>query len=101
MRQKILMIDGDVFLANQVRKLFAAAKLELEVVDNAVLGFVRLQQKHFDLVLLELDLPYQNGLVAIPRIKKLFPMLPVLIYTNSDFYRRSPVVWSTQAYLKK
>ena len=101
MEAKILLIDPDFYLGNQLRHYLSLSNLELEVVDNAVLGFVRLQQKKYDLVLLELDLPFQNGLAALPRFKSLYPKLPVLIYTNSEFYKKSEISWMAEAYLKK
>lgn len=59
-------------------------KYQVEAFASAEEAWPALERKSPDLVVLDLGLPGQSGLDFLPRVKELYPTLPVLIITAND-----------------
>ncbi len=59
---KILLVEDDVKLGNQLQELFAASSLHLEIATSAEDALQLLRGFDYDLILLDWDLPGMSGL---------------------------------------
>ena len=77
---KLLLIDDDEKLAGPLSEYFARFDLTLENITNPIQGIARLQQAHFDLVILDVMLPEIDGFETCRRIRQ-FSNIPVIMLT--------------------
>lgn len=82
--RKILVIDDDPILTTLYKKHFEAAGFIVEIANDAVHGFVRLQVFQPDLIVLDLNMPLRGGLdfLADVRDQARYKSLPVLVVTG-------------------
>ena len=81
---KVLVIDDDPILSEIYGRQLKAANFDVEVAQDGIEGFVRLQVFHPDVVLLDLGLPYRNGVDWIDHIRAIekYKDLPVVVLTG-------------------
>ncbi|MFT5220336.1 MAG: two-component system OmpR family response regulator [Planctomycetota bacterium] len=77
---KLLLIDDDDKLAGPLAEYFSRFELSLENITNPIQGIARLQQAHFDLVILDVMLPEIDGFETCRRIRQ-FSSIPVIMLT--------------------
>ena len=83
-RIRILVVDDSVV----IRKLLCdtlGKDPEIEVVGTASdgrLGLAKIAQLHPDVVTLDIEMPVMNGLEALAQIRKLYPRMPVIMFST-------------------
>jgi two-component system, chemotaxis family, protein-glutamate methylesterase/glutaminase len=83
-RLRILVVDDSVV----IRKLLSETLAQdpgIEVVGTASdgrLGLAKIAQLHPDLVTLDVEMPVMNGLEALAELRKLYPKLPVVMFST-------------------
>jgi len=83
-RIRILVVDDSVV----VRKLLCetlSGDPELEVVGSASNGRIalaKIAQLHPDLITLDVEMPVMNGLETLAELRKLYPKLPVVMFST-------------------
>lgn len=80
----ILMIEDDFMIAESSKTLLQLHDYQVEWVNNGLDALKLLQQKSFDLVLLDLGLPMMDGMQVLAKIRQSLPSLPVLIISARD-----------------
>ncbi len=81
---RILVVDDSVV----IRKLLThtlSRDPELEVVASASDGRIalaKISQLHPDLITLDVEMPVMNGLEALAELRKLYPKLPVIMFST-------------------
>lgn len=81
---KILIADDHQIVRRGLRMTIEAEK-DMKVVDEAADGAAVLalvKKHHPDVVLLDLQMPTQNGVVTLEQLRPEFPDLPILILTS-------------------
>jgi len=84
---EVLLIEDDPVDARLLEKMLAAVHYYtyvIECVDRLSKGLKRLTEKRFDVVLLDLNLPESEGLIAFNLVRKNAPETPVVVLTNLD-----------------
>ena len=81
---KILLVEDEPKLASFVKKGFENEGYELEVAYDGRMGQSLIQQNHYDLVVLDVNLPYINGFELCRQIRQHDPHQPVLLLTALD-----------------
>ena len=79
----ILLVDDEQLFAESLQFILMAQDYPSTIVNDGSTALDLLTQKNFDLVLLDVDLPDINGVQLISHIKKLFPVLPVIMMTGN------------------
>jgi DNA-binding NtrC family response regulator len=77
----ILVIDDEASIRESLEVLLTLEGYAVEMAADGVEGLRTLDQKNFDLLLLDLALPGQSGLELLPQIKERHPELPVIMIT--------------------
>ena len=84
MKNKILLIEDDTFIREIYQSELTRNGMEVTAYSSAEEGIQALEQKTFDLLLLDIMLPGMNGLEALKKIKQnpKTKDLDVVILTN-------------------
>src|SRR5579864_2977127 len=75
---------GDARLFLELVRETGAGYLKLEHVNRLDTALARLSSDHFDVVLLDLSLPDENGLATIVRVHAHAPNVPIVVLTGLD-----------------
>jgi len=78
---KILVIDDEAGIRESLEVLLTLEGYRVEMAVDGEEGLLKLEQKSYDLVLLDLALPGQTGLELLPQIHERYPDLPVVMIT--------------------
>ncbi|MGA9659609.1 MAG: response regulator [Asticcacaulis sp.] len=83
---RILVADDDPILREFATVHLATSTVEIEVAEDGVAAFERLQQGGIDLALIDLDMPRMNGFELIERIRwdEALKHLPVVVVTGRE-----------------
>ncbi|MEK7162461.1 MAG: response regulator [Patescibacteria group bacterium] len=86
MPKKILVVEDDTALANQLAGALGQAGLEVTVSNDGETGFRQIQEKHPDLIILDLVLPKKHGFKVLEDLQKNSELktIPVIILTNLE-----------------
>jgi CheY-like chemotaxis protein len=88
---KLLIADDNAFMRRLIRQIVGSYFTDIFECEN---GFDAVQsyKKHEpDWVLMDLEMPYVDGLTAIENIKEIYPLAKIIIVTKYDEepYRRA------------
>lgn len=81
---KVLLVEDEPKLASFVKKGFESEGYELDVAFDGQMGRSLVQQHVYDLVILDVNLPYINGFELCRLIRAGNGQLPVLLLTALD-----------------
>ncbi len=83
---RILLVEDDPMIAEIYQKKFLSSGFEVDVAATATEVFQKVQEKGYDLMLLDLVLPEMNGIEILRKLKNdtqlRDPNLKVLIFSN-------------------
>jgi CheY-like chemotaxis protein len=66
---KILLVDDDAFLRDMYATKFTELNHEIEVAETSEQAIAKLQDAHFDVVLMDMVMPSMTGVELLKRIK--------------------------------
>ena len=81
---RVLLVEdnpGDARLFQELVRDTGAGRLQLEHVNRLATAFDRLSNGHFDVVLLDLSLPDEQGLATLTRTHAHAPSVPIVVLT--------------------
>ncbi len=81
--RKILYVEDDEGLARLLQKRMERARFDVEVAASGEEGLAMLNQHHYDLVLLDYNLPGMTGIELIERLVPIGNYPPVILLTSS------------------
>jgi len=77
----VLIIDDEEEIRESLQTLLELEGYEVETAANGEQGLSKLEERPFDLVLLDLALPDRNGIELLPEIRGLDPQISVIMIT--------------------
>ncbi len=81
---KLLLVEDEVSLASFIRKGIESEGYALDVAYDGLIGQRLADQNEYDVIILDVNLPYINGFDLCQHIKKNSPRQPVLLLTALD-----------------
>jgi CheY-like chemotaxis protein len=84
---KILLMEDNPMDQLIIQNVTEYAGFEMEVADNGRLGIDKLLSRHFDLVLMDLEMPLMNGYEATTYIRQQLGEkkdIPIIVITSKD-----------------
>ncbi len=104
MARKILFVDDDQNWRLLVQTFLKDAGYDVVTVADAGEALLRIDNIKPALVLLDLDLGGENGLMLMKFVKRTHPQLPVILYTglqHDDQFVQRMIQQGAQQYLRK
>jgi len=81
---RILLIDDEAAIRKVVRRMVEGAGHQLLEADDGEVGMRLLAEHRPDLVITDLFMPGQDGIVTVRRIRKEFPDVKVIVVSGGD-----------------
>lgn len=78
---KILIVDDNKINQVVTQNILKKEKFEVAVVDNGLLAIKKIKENHFDLVLMDLNMPVMDGFEATRRIREFNINIPIIALT--------------------
>ena len=98
----ILVIDDEPDVRDGIKRVLDRAGFSVRVVDNATDAMLELKRLAADVVITDIIMPKVNGVDAIERILREFPMVRIVAISgggNFDVNGYQPAAITTTAYL--
>ena len=80
-RPTVLAVDDDPLVRDMVAALFDEAGFEATVVDSAADALACVEERDFDVVLTDLQMPEMDGLALLAKLRQMRPDTPVVLMT--------------------
>ena len=83
---RILVTDDDPIMREFARVHLSTPTAEIETAESGEAGLERLSAEHFDIAMIDLDMPGMGGLEMIRRIRNAPSLryLPIVVVTSND-----------------
>jgi two-component system, OmpR family, response regulator len=81
---KLLLAEDDTILADALTVRLNASGFEVEVAANGAVAEYLLLRHEFDIGVLDLGLPFVDGLTVLKRVRQARPVLPMMVLTALD-----------------
>lgn len=101
MAKKILLIEDEINQITLYTETLKKEGYEVESASNGEDGLKLLEEKSFDLVIVDIKMPKMSGLETISNILGQRKNLPVIIYTSYPQYKQDFMSWAADAYIVK
>jgi DNA-binding response OmpR family regulator len=81
--RRVLIVEDDQSLAEFLRMELEAQSFAVDLIHDGAEACLTLQTKqHYDLLILDLNLPRMDGISLIDKLRPLYPRLPMLVLTG-------------------
>ena len=81
---KAMVVDDNDYAREFAAEAVKLAGLEPVTFDDPLKAVEALQTQHFDIVILDVDMPKMNGMEVLAHIRKVLPNLPVIMATGNQ-----------------
>lgn len=79
--KKILLIDDEEKLRKLMARIIELERMEVFQAEDATTGLKLLEKQDFDVVICDVRLPDANGVDLVPQIKKIKPLVEIILLT--------------------
>lgn len=80
-KTQVLLVEDDADLGQLLSKYLIVQGMQVELAINSIAAMALLSEKHFDIAILDVMLPGNDGFSVAGQIKKNYPDLPFLFLT--------------------
>lgn len=78
---KILVVDDEIKMLATVREILENEKYSVDEATDGIIALEKIKSNHYDAVILDINLPYKDGLEVLQEIKNIDNDLPVIMFT--------------------
>lgn len=79
---RVLVVDDEVRIQKACHRLLTEEGCDVELAENGIKGLKMIEEKHFDIILLDLMMPGMSGLDVLKDVKSRHPDTVVIIITG-------------------
>ncbi len=81
MSYKILVVDDEEIIRDNLSYVLEAEGFEVEKAENGLVAYNKVKEKHFDLIITDIEMPSMKGTELLEKVKSLDPQTAVIIIT--------------------
>ncbi|TEW54581.1 response regulator transcription factor [Psychromonas sp. RZ22] len=81
---QLLLVEDDIDLATAIIDYFELDKINCDHASNGLSGFNLIQSNHYDVVILDLNMPKMSGLEVCEKLRSQGIDVPILMLTAKD-----------------
>ena len=100
-KKKILVVDDDVNQGLLYEQDLIDEGYEVDVVNSGERAIQMVKEKPYDLVVLDIGMPYMDGLETLGKMLSMDNRLPVILNTAYPSYKDNFMSWAADAYVVK
>ena len=78
----VLIVDDEPNFRKMLLYALEPLALEIEVAENGLQGYQKIQQKEYDVVLMDIHMPIMAGWEALEKIRALRPNQKVILFSS-------------------
>lgn len=78
---KILIVDDDKDILSMLELAFLSTPYEVSIIDHPLEAYKMIENKHFDMVISDIQMPQMDGLTLLRKIKNFNGMIQVIMMT--------------------
>lgn len=78
---KILVVDDEEIIRDSISYILDSEGYEVDKAENGKIAYEKIKEKHFDLVITDIEMPAMKGTELLEKIKTLDPQAAVIIIT--------------------
>ncbi|MCL6495393.1 MAG: sigma-54 dependent transcriptional regulator [Ignavibacterium sp.] len=78
---KILVVDDEEIIRDSISYILESEGYEVDKAENGKIAYDKIKEKHFDLVITDIEMPAMKGTELLEKIKTLDPQTAVIIIT--------------------
>ncbi|TFG56206.1 MAG: response regulator, partial [Candidatus Aminicenantes bacterium] len=79
---KILVVDDEMGIREGCRRVLAEEGFDIDLAEDGTIGLLRVQEKAYDLILVDLMMPGIGGLDLIKKIHEIDPEIILVVITG-------------------
>ncbi|THB73476.1 MAG: response regulator [Desulfobacteraceae bacterium] len=95
---KVLVVDDEVRIQKACQRLLTEEGCDVEIAENGIIGLEKIDQTHFDIVLLDLMMPGMSGVDVLKKVKSRHPDTVVIVITGYATLEHSIETMKTGAF---
>lgn len=79
-----LIVEDNKILSKNIQKILQLNNLDGEIVESAEKAEEKLENNKYDLIILDINLPWKNGFVFLKELREKWNNIPILILTSKN-----------------
>lgn len=97
----ILIVEDDESERILYEEIFKEEGYQVEIVPDGETAMKRIREQHYDLVVLDINMPGKDGVDVLRETMGVDHKLPVILNTAYPAYKDNYTTWSAAAYVVK
>lgn len=81
MSYKILVVDDEEIIRDNLSYVLEVEGFQVEKAENGLVAYNKVKEKHFDLIISDIEMPSMKGTELLEKVKSLDPQTAVIIIT--------------------
>jgi DNA-binding response OmpR family regulator len=100
-KKRILVVDDDVNQGLLYEQELIDAGYDVDVANSGEQALQMVKSQSYDLVVLDIGMPYMDGLETLGKMLSMDNRLPVILNTAYPSYKDNFMSWAADAYVVK
>ena len=82
MKKRILIVDDEEIVVRSCLRILSEEEFDIDVANNGLEALSRVNEKDYDMMILDIMMPKMNGIEVLQRIKETHPDIDVIMITG-------------------
>ncbi len=82
MKKRILIVDDEEIVVRSCLRILSGDEFDIDVANNGLEALVKIGEREYDMVILDIMMPKMNGMEVLQRVKESHPDIDVIMITG-------------------